>query len=96
MAKKKVETTEVVKNTVEQVIEDVTAPVVLTGVVALPKEYDKLNVRKAPNINSKVVATVNERTKFNVKRLNHDPEWVKVTKDGITGYCMTKYLEIAE
>lgn len=56
---------------------------------------DFLNIRRAGNINAPVLFTAKKGEEFTTSSLGN--EWTEVyTKEGESGYCMTKYLEVID
>ena len=86
------EVTEPVEETVEEVVEKVVEP------IPEPKTYgtvncSKLNVRKEPSIHSNPLCIVESGTEMEIEIFNN--EWVKVvTPDGVSGYCMKKFIDL--
>lgn len=86
------EVTEPVEEAVEEVVEKVVEP------NPEPKTYgvvncSKLNVRKGPSIHSNPLCIVESGTKMEIETFNN--EWVKVvTPDGVSGYCMKKFIDL--
>lgn len=85
-----VEETEVVTEETE-VIEDKTpdeVPKPIYGVV----NCSKLNVRRGPSIDTASLCIVEGGSKLDIEQYNE--EWLKVlTEDGISGYCMRKFID---
>ena len=85
-----VEETEVVTEETE-VIEDKTpdeVPKPVYGVV----NCSKLNVRRGPSIDTTSLCIVEGGSKLDIEQFNE--EWLKVlTEDGISGYCMRKFID---
>ena len=66
-------------------------PIKLKGLVVNCK---KLNIRKKPSINSEPVCVVEENAELLIGQIGTE-EWYPVTtKDGIKGFCMSKYVKI--
>ena len=86
------EVTESVEETVEEVVEKVVEPtpeLKTYGVV----NCSKLNVRKGPSIHSNPLCIVESGTEMEIETFNN--EWVKVvTPDGVSGYCMKKFIDL--
>ena len=85
-----VEENEVVTEETE-VIEDKTpdeVPKPVYGVV----NRSKLNVRRGPSIDTASLCIVESGSKLDIEQF--DEEWLKVlTEDGISGYCMRKFID---
>ena len=85
-----VEENEVVTEETE-VIEDKTpdeVPKPVYGVV----NCSKLNVRRGPSIDTTSLCIVEGGSKLDIEQYNE--EWLKVlTEDGISGYCMRKFID---
>ena len=85
-----VEENEVVTEETE-VIEDKTpdeVPKPVYGVV----NCSKLNVRRGPSIDTASLCIVEGGSKLDIEQFNE--EWFKVlTEDGISGYCMRKFID---
>ena len=95
------EVIEPVEETVEEVIEPVEETVEeVTEVEENPTEVafgkvncSKLNVRKEPSINSVPLCIVEHGTRMEISEF--DGEWVKIlTPDGVSGYCMRKFIDL--
>ena len=82
--------TEVVTEETE-VIEDKTpdeVPKPVYGVV----NCSKLNIRRGPSIDTASLCIVEGGSKLDIEQYNE--EWLKVlTEDGISGYCMRKFID---
>lgn len=85
-----VEENEVVTEETE-VIEDKTpdeVPKPVYGVV----NCSKLNIRRGPSIDTTSLCIVEGGSKLDIEQYNE--EWLKVlTEDGISGYCMRKFID---
>lgn len=85
-----VEENEVVTEETE-VIEDKTpdeVPKPIYGVV----NCSKLNIRRGPSIDTASLCIVEGGSKLDIEQYNE--EWFKVlTEDGISGYCMRKFID---
>ena len=85
-----VEENEVVTEETE-VIEDKTpdeVPKPVYGVV----NCSKLNIRRGPSIDTTSLCIVEGGSKLDIEQFNE--EWLKVlTEDGISGYCMRKFID---
>lgn len=85
-----VEENEVVTEETE-VIEDKTpdeVPKPVYGVV----NCSKLNIRRGPSIDTASLCIVEGGSKLDIEQFNE--EWFKVlTEDGISGYCMRKFID---
>ena len=85
-----VEENEVVTEETE-VIEDKTPdeiPKPVYGVV----NCSKLNIRRGPSIDTASLCIVEGGSKLDIEQYNE--EWLKVlTEDGISGYCMRKFID---
>ena len=85
-----VEENEVVTEETE-VIEDKTpdeVPKPVYGVV----NCSKLNIRRGPSIDTTSLCIVEGGSKLDIEQYNE--EWLKVlTEDGISGYCMKKFID---
>lgn len=85
-----VEENEVVTEETE-VIEDKTpdeVPKPIYGVV----NCSKLNIRRGPSIDTTSLCIVEGGSKLDIEQYNE--EWLKVlTEDGISGYCMRKFID---
>lgn len=60
-------------------------------------DCNRLNIRTKPSINSQPVGnvTVDSEVIVNINQSNN--EWFKViTKDGVEGFCMKKYVKIEQ
>lgn len=69
-------------------------PKKVSGIVV---DCNRLNIRTKPSINSQPVGnvTVNSEVIINLNQSNN--EWFKViTKDGVEGFCMKKYVKIKQ
>lgn len=69
-------------------------PKKVSGIVV---DCNRLNIRTKPSINSQPVGnvTVNSEVIINLNQSND--EWLKViTKDGVEGFCMKKYVKIKQ
>ena len=69
-------------------------PKKVSGIVV---DCNRLNIRTKPSINSQPVGnvTVNSEVTINFNQSNN--EWFKViTKDGVEGFCMKKYVKIKQ
>lgn len=69
-------------------------PKKVSGIVV---DCNRLNIRTKPSINSQPVGnvTVNSEVVINLNQSND--EWLKViTKDGVEGFCMKKYVKIKQ
>lgn len=69
-------------------------PKKVSGIVV---NCNRLNIRTKPSINSQPVGnvTVNSEVIINLNQSND--EWLKViTKDGVEGFCMKKYVKIKQ
>ena len=88
-----INTTETVEETVKEteVIEDKTpdeVPKPVYGVV----NCSKLNIRRGPSIDTASLCIVEGGSKLDIEQFNE--EWLKVlTEDGISGYCMKKFVD---
>ena len=87
-----IDTTETVEETEEiEVIEDKTpdeVPKPVYGVV----NCSKLNIRRGPSIDTASLCIVEGGSKLDIEQYNE--EWLKVlTEDGISGYCMRKFID---
>ena len=84
-----IDTTEMVEET--EVIEDKTpdeVPKPVYGVV----NCSKLNIRRGPSIDTASLCIVECGSKLDIEQYNE--EWLKVlTEDGISGYCMRKFID---
>ena len=84
------EETEVVTEETE-IIEDKTpdeVPKPVYGVV----NCSKLNIRRGPSIDTASLCIVEGGSKLDIEQFNE--EWLKVlTEDGISGYCMKKFID---
>lgn len=81
-----VETEEVVEEPVEK--KPVNKPVY--GYV---NDCSRLNIRKAPNINSAPLCVVDVNTKLVINESNSTADWYSVvTPSGVEGYCMRKFV----
>lgn len=73
---------------VENVVEVKTTTGVILGCV-------KLNLREEANINSKVLAILNENTELVISLEESTEDFYKVvTATGVEGYCMKKFITI--
>lgn len=97
-AKKKTKVEEpVVETMVQEELKEVVEepkiePTVLFGKVS---NCSRLNVRRKPNINAKVVAVIDMKTKVRIDNSESNDDWCKVyVKPEVEGYCMRKYLTI--
>ena len=85
-----VEENEVVTEETE-VVEDKTpdeVPKPIYGVV----NCSKLNIRRGPSIDTTSLCIVEGGSKLDIEQFNE--EWLKVlTEDGISGYCMRKFID---
>ena len=85
---------EPVEETVEEAIEEVTEVEEKSTEVAFGKvNCSKLNVRKEPSIHSNPLCIVEHGTSMEIGEFND--EWIKVlTPDGVSGYCMRKFIDL--
>lgn len=75
---------------VEETVETVTLPKMVTGVVV---NCAKLNVRETPSISGEVVCVLNAASEFEIDVNGSNREWFKIcTASGVDGYCMRKYV----
>ena len=84
------EVTEEVKvtNTIENADEATEAKVPIYGVV----NCARLNIRRGPSIDTRPVTIVENGSELEIETFND--EWFKVlTNDGISGYCMKKFVD---
>lgn len=54
----------------------------------------RLNVRKIPSVHGEVIRVLEENEEFTIKEVENRPEWVKVSINNVSGYCMKKYIRI--
>ena len=84
------EVIEPVEETVEEVAEVEENP---TEVAFGKVNCSKLNVRKEPSINSVPLCIIERGTRMEIREFNG--EWVKIlTPDGVSGYCMRKFIDL--
>ena len=84
------EVTEEVKvtNTIKNADEETEAKVPIYGVV----NCARLNIRRGPSIDTRPVTIVENGSELEIETFND--EWFKVlTNDGISGYCMKKFVD---
>ncbi len=92
---------EVVEPVKEEVKEEVVEPVKEVPVketikVIVNTSVGKtLNLRKEPNTIGDPLCVIPRKTKLEVKASDMKKEFAKVTINGVTGYCMTKFLKKA-
>ena len=88
------EVIEPVEETVEEAVEEVTEVEENPTEVAFGKvNCSKLNVRKEPSINSVPLCIIEHGTRMEISEF--DGEWVKIlTSDGVSGYCMRKFIDL--
>ena len=88
------ETVEEVIEPVEEAIEEVTEVEENSTEVAFGKvNCSKLNVRKEPSIHSTPLCIIEHGTRMEISEF--DGEWVKIlTPDGVSGYCMRKFIDL--
>lgn len=80
---------------VEETIEPKAEEPVDTTSIGIVTKCSKLNIRKKPNIDGKVVVVVDAKTKLTIINDKAIPNWYHVeTAEGIKGYCMSKYVEV--
>lgn len=81
----------------EEVVEPVKeVPVKETIKVIVNTSVGKtLNLRKEPNTIGDPLCVIPRKTKLEVKASDMKKEFAKVTINGVTGYCMTKFLKKA-
>lgn len=94
------------KTKVEEPVVETPVQEELTEVVDEPKaepnisfgkvsNCNKLNIRRKPNINAKVVEVIDAKTKVRIDNSASNEDWCKVyVKPEVEGYCMRKYLTI--
>lgn len=83
-----VETVETDEEVVEEEKEKVLEAAPLYGIV----NCARLNVRRGPSIDTSSVCVVESGSKLEIEYFND--EWFKVvTEDGISGYCMKKFVD---
>ena len=83
-----VETVETDEKVVEEEKEKVLEAAPLYGIV----NCARLNVRRGPSIDTSSVYVVESGSKLEIEYFND--EWLKVvTEDGISGYCMKKFVD---
>ena len=99
-----VEETEVVKEA-EEVTEEVTEDVKVTETIENEDKATeekvpiygvvncaRLNIRRGPSVDTRPVTIVENGSELEIETFND--EWVKVlTNDGISGYCMKKFVD---
>lgn len=84
------EMTEAEEDTVEEMTE---AEEETTEVTFGKVNCSKLNVRKEPSIHSNPLCIVEYGTSMEISEFND--EWIKVlTPDGVSGYCMRKFIDL--
>lgn len=90
--KAKIETTnEIVSEAVVESVE----PVVVKPISGIVVDCKKLNVRKAPNINSDVVRVIAKGTEVGIDPAGGNEDFYKVSVTATcTGYCMKKYISV--
>ena len=88
------EVIEPAEETVEEAVEEVTEVEEKPTEVAFGKvNCSKLNVRKEPSINSVPLCIIEHGTRMEISEFNG--EWVKIlTSDGVSGYCMRKFIDL--
>ena len=87
--------TETVKDSVivEQVT-DIVEDVIVKGVVT---DCGKLNVRREPTSDSKVITTISSGTEVEINNEESTDEFYKIcTAVGVEGFCMRKFINILE
>lgn len=78
----------------EETVEEESTPVVseLVGVVS---NCERLNIRQAPVVGPNVVEVVNVGSELKIIDSMSNDEWLEVcTAAGINGYCMKKFVSI--
>lgn len=69
-------------------------PKKVSGIVV---DCNRLNIRTKPSINSKPVGNVTVNSEVTINLNQSNDEWLKViTKDGVEGFCMKKYVKIKQ
>ena len=67
-------------------------PVEKLGIVT---NCSRLNVRKKPNKEAKILAVIDEGTELTVNLSRSTRNWYSVSlESGLYGYCMTEYIDI--
>ena len=57
----------------------------------------KLNVRKRPEAGATIITTLNALTEVKIDNRRSTDDFYKIdTEDGIYGYCMKRFIEVAE
>ena len=76
---------------VQETVETVTLPNVVTGVVA---HCAKLNVRKSPVVNSEIVCVLDAMSELKIDVNKSTENWYYVcAANGAEGYCMKPYID---
>ena len=69
-------------------------PKKVSGIVV---DCNRLNIRTKPSINSQPVGNVTANSEVIINLRQSHNEWFKViTKDGVEGFCMKKYIKIEQ
>lgn len=60
--------------------------------------YDcgRLNLREKPNLKSKICAILENNTKVEIIKSFPSSDWYKVSINGITGFCLKRYILVEE
>lgn len=91
---------EIINTPVEEVLkpkleEDSKEPTVEDIRSVTIKDCNKLNVRKDPNKESKVLCVIDKNTEFTVNLTKSTEDFYKVTlSNGVEGYCMKEFISI--
>lgn len=80
----------IIPEMVEETVETVTLPELVTGTVV---NCAKLNVREHPDIASAALCVLNAASELEINVSESTSEWFKViTATGVEGYCMRKFI----
>ena len=86
--------TPVEEGTDDSPVEEAPIPVV-KPVIGTVSKCPKLNVRKKPNLNAKVVTVIGVNCKVNIDEDKSTNDFYKVTTEsGVEGYCMKDFIVI--
>lgn len=76
-----------------KVKEETTEEKELIGEVVTPYTHTKLNVRKEPKKDGKVITTLYDKTKITIDPTYKGTTWLKITKP-VEGYVSKAYVEV--
>lgn len=92
VVKPAVEESEIVE-VIEPVVEEVTELETINTTVGVVTDCIKLNIRNKPNVNAKVLCTVNVLSELIIDTQKSNDNWLSVcTESGVEGFCMKKYV----